>query len=278
MPAGMSRRSFIRRVRGHRPFLREWGGGAYAGIKDLAIGWALDNPALLKRFRAGRGLPRGYGFALDERIVELPWVLAMTPAGHTLDAGSALNKRVMLERLVPNVESLTVTTFAPESEELAYPDVDYVAADLRDLPFADGEFETVVSVSTLEHVGMDNSDYGSDEPRSDDPDRDLRLAVGELRRVLKPGGRLLVTVPYGRPEDHGWLRQFDAAGLGRLIGWFEPNRQWFSVYRHSRRGWQRSSLRRAAGSHYRDHREEPIPGPDCTLAAEAVACFELGRG
>src|SRR5438093_12516774 len=100
MPAGMSRRDFIRRVREHRPFLREWGGGAYAGIKDLAIGRVLDDPALLGRFRSGRRLPRGYGFALDERIVELPWVMGMKPAGRTLDAGSALNQRVMLDRLV----------------------------------------------------------------------------------------------------------------------------------------------------------------------------------
>ncbi len=34
---------------------------------------------------------------------------------------------------------------------------------------------------------------------------------------LVPGGRLLLTVPYGRFEDHGWLINYDADHLGALI-------------------------------------------------------------
>jgi ubiquinone/menaquinone biosynthesis C-methylase UbiE len=48
------------------------------------------------------------------------------------------------------------------------------------LPFADNEFDLVLCAETLEHV------------------RDLQLALSEIRRVLRPGGRLAVTTPLGR--------------------------------------------------------------------------------
>ena len=49
-------------------------------------------------------------------------------------------------------------------------------------------YDVVVSVSTLEHVGVD------DEPR--DPGRAV-AAVERLHELLAPGGRLLVTLPAG---------------------------------------------------------------------------------
>ena len=59
------------------------------------------------------------------------------------------------------------------------PGVDVVKADVRRLPFAEGTFDTVLSNSTLDHFA--------------DPAQ-IHLALAELRRVLRPGGRLLVTL------------------------------------------------------------------------------------
>ncbi len=49
--------------------------------------------------------------------------------------------------------------------------------DIQAIPHADATFDTVISCETIEHV-----------PRP-------RVAIRELARVLKPGGRLLVTTP-----------------------------------------------------------------------------------
>ena len=50
-------------------------------------------------------------------------------------------------------------------------------ADVCHLPFASGSFSTAVVNSTLEHIKEDSQ------------------AIAEISRVLRPGGRLLITVP-----------------------------------------------------------------------------------
>jgi SAM-dependent methyltransferase len=270
---GLHPRAFARRLRSDREFLDEFA-RRYPALKDEVLAEAMADPEIMERFRSGAELPPEFGLALDERLVEFPWVVAKAPSGDVLDAGSALNQRVALDRVLPLVRSLTITTFTPGAEE-EHPGPRYVAADLRELPFDDESFDTVVSVSTLEHVGMDNSEYGSTEPRSEDPDKEMGRALDELRRVLRPGGRVLLTVPYGRNEDHGWLRQFNRRGLRRLLDRSGLRVDELIVYRHSLAGWQVSGLWRASLARYRNFHARPQPQRDCASAARAVACAEL---
>jgi SAM-dependent methyltransferase len=51
-------------------------------------------------------------------------------------------------------------------------------ADIRDLPFADGAFDAVYTMGTIEHI-----------------DEYVR-AIDEVRRVLKPGGSAIIGVPH----------------------------------------------------------------------------------
>ena len=104
-----------------------------------------------------------------------------------------------------------------------------------------------------------------------EPDVELRKAVGELLRVLVPGGTLLATVPYGRREDHGWFRQFDRADVDTLL----PGRVIADIYRYSAEGWQKSSLDAAARERYHDHHADRRVPPDRAAAARAVACLQL---
>jgi SAM-dependent methyltransferase len=76
-----------------------------------------------------------------------------------------------------------------------------VVADLHELPVADRSFDFVLCTEVLEHVA------------------DPRRVLAELHRVLRPGGGLLVSVPFvgelhEEPHDH-W--RFTSHGLDGLL-------------------------------------------------------------
>jgi len=56
--------------------------------------------------------------------------------------------------------------------------IELAVADAQRLPFADASFDRIICTETLEHVA------------------DAQLALRELARVLRPGGRLAVSVPH----------------------------------------------------------------------------------
>jgi SAM-dependent methyltransferase len=252
-------------------------GARYRRNHRVFIASALADSLLLDRIRGHRPLPAGYGVGLDERVVEFPWVLASRPSGRVLDAGSALNHPHVLDAILPAVGELTICTLAPESTSFPERGVSYVYADLRELPFRDGWFDTVVSISTLEHVGMDVRRWGAAGSGTDDPRTEVERAGAELRRVTRSGGRLLLTVPYGAPQNLGWLRQFDRDDLEQLVGSIGPRETSIRVFAYERSGWRVSSLDDSSGALYQAG-NRPAADPereDLAPAARAVACLEL---
>ena len=73
--------------------------------------------------------------------------------------------------------------------------------DGESIPFEDGEFDAALCTEVLEHAVH--------------PDR----LVGEIQRVLRSGGRLLVTVPFiwGEHETPYDFRRFSSFGIRRLV-------------------------------------------------------------
>jgi SAM-dependent methyltransferase len=234
----------------------------------------LDDDEFVHAVGRGEPLPSGYGVGFDERVVEFPWLFAEGLRGRVLDAGSSLNHEHILDRVVPHVAELHVVTLEPEPRSFPERRVSYVFADLRDLPYQSGYFDTVVCLSTLEHVGMDNALYGVSEPRAEHPERELRRAVSELVRVTAPSGRILVTVPYGRRENHGRLRQFDRRDLDALLTAFGGDHS-FAVFSYGAEGWQVSDIDSTADKRYRDFLADPSPVPDRAAAARAVVCVSV---
>jgi len=123
------------------------------------------------------------------------------PSGRVLDLGCGVGHSYHL--LAPR-ESVGVDI---DAEALAGQERRTLTADMRELPFDDGEFASVLSVQSLEHVP--------------DPER----VLAEVVRVLDPGGIAVFVTPnrltLGRPDeiiDPYHHVEFDAGELEELCG------------------------------------------------------------
>lgn len=237
-------------------------------------------------FEDNQTLPKGYGFRLDARVVEIPWVLSRLPKQpiRVLDAGSSLNHYEVVSAPALQDKSLTILTLAPEGNNYWQRGISYVYDDLRAMPFTDRHFDTVCCISTIEHVGMDNTLYGYNaDMEQPGNQREYLIAVNELKRVLKPGGKLYITFPFGKYENHGWFQQFDAAMLERLIHEFQPTSLKEAIYQYQPDGWIISNRQACAECEFFDVRTSRYFDPTSTIeypedypaGERAVACLEL---
>jgi SAM-dependent methyltransferase len=154
------------------------------------------------------------------RAVEYPLVARLLEArrgDRLLDIGSGRRAEFATLMCARGLEVTAVDARADVGEDaLPSSRVRFVQADARELPFEDASFERVTAISTIEHV----------------EDGDDRL-VRELARMLAPGGRLVITVPfnplkraelylrggvYGRTGERVFFqRVYDEADLERRI-------------------------------------------------------------
>lgn len=200
----------------------------------------------------------------DERVVEIPWVLSrLVPSGRVVEVGYAFAEAAYLGALLRSGVELVGVDLAERDVE----GMERLVADVRSVPLPDASVDQVLLVSTLEHVGADNTGYGLEAEADADPDSRVD-ALRELGRILRPQGRLLATVPLGEPGDHRWFRLDDVAGWNRLFasaGLFVEEQE---AYELVAEGWRPAPAFRATGVGYGDR------GP----AASAVLCTELSPG
>lgn len=125
----------------------------------------------------------------------------VTGSSRILDAGVGLGR---LLAHFPDHDRYGVDVALPYLQETKSSGINVAVAQLEDLPYEDESFDVVVSTDVLEHVF------------------DLYRATSELRRVLRPGGHLVVRVPFeedmqvyyeSRQYDFVHVRRFDRYGL-----------------------------------------------------------------
>jgi SAM-dependent methyltransferase len=201
----------------------------------------------------------------DERLIEIPWALArVRPGDRVLDVGTANAEPAYVAALAGRAREVTGVDLA----EADIPGIRTVVADVRDLPFEDGAFDLVLCVSTLEHVGRDNRVYGAAQEA--DP-HGIGDALDELRRVV--AGRLVVTVPCGESEDHGWFVQLEPEGWNDtfLAAGFSVLEE--EIYALGADGWRAAPDFDPAGVRYGDHASAVL----CATLAPVSGARRLAR-
>lgn len=121
------------------------------------------------------------------RYLELPWALERLgsfPGQTVLDLASPKLLAVTLARR--GMPVTTLDQLEPEIEvwrRLAESDsnLTLVVGDGRAMPFEDESFDHAVSISVLEHIAGEDGDV---------------VALGEIVRCVRPGGRIAITLPY----------------------------------------------------------------------------------
>src|SRR5438876_8609719 len=136
--------------------------------------------------RAGlsRAAPTRIVIPLDpSRYLELPWAQRELRAGageRVLDLASPKLLAVALTRARVGVVSVDALPSEIELWRRLAPEARFEVADGRALPFADASFDRAYSLSVLEHIAGDGDER----------------AFAELARVVRPGGRIVLTMPY----------------------------------------------------------------------------------
>ena len=105
------------------------------------------------------------------------FVKSLAPADRALDLGVG-DGRLAVEIQAAKLVGADVSQVALDRARTRLPDAELVLVEPDEpLPFDDNVFDLVTCIETLEHV------------------RDVQLALSEIRRVLRPGGRLALTTP-----------------------------------------------------------------------------------
>ncbi len=158
--------------------------------------------------------------SVNERIVEQPFVFAalgdLAPGTRVLDVGGAESTVAL------SLASLgyRVTVAEPQGYPFRHPNLSVHQGPIRSLASSE-PFDAVVVLSAVEHFGLghypggDSAGAGS----ADGGDADL-AAIRHVAGLLAPGGRLVLTAPYGPAAVNDVERTYDRDGVLRLLdGW-----------------------------------------------------------
>lgn len=150
---------------------------------------------------------RGFdGHRYTERVVEIPafaeWLLSAPDRRNLLDVGCVLNREEISALIQSRCSSFWFCNPIIE-REIAYQGPVYYHRSALEDAFPGGEtFDLITCLSTIEHIGFDNSQYGSTvEPRYCEPSIEpLLAACRRLAQLMKSDGRILLSVPFGQSE------------------------------------------------------------------------------
>lgn len=160
---------------------------------------------------------------ISERIVEIPFAIKhlsiLPPQASVLDVGC-------MESPLPLMEAglgFVVTGYDFREYPYVHPGIKFERGDICSMPFADEAFDAVVCISTIEHLGI-----GFYEDPDEIDEADIR-GIKEIFRVLKKGGRFILSAPIGRKQITTHYRVYDILSFQRLFQGFSILQQKFFI-------------------------------------------------
>lgn len=160
-----------------------------------------------------------YELVTKERIVEVPFSLQamdLPVPSRILEFGCYGSTLAMeLASLGHQVTGVDLRHYPLEHPNFRFLRGDFMTADL-----APDSFDGAIAISAVEHAGL-----GAYEEKQFE--RGDRRILERIRRILKPGGRLALTVPYGKPGETSTYRVYDEAALRQLLTGYDIHTESF---------------------------------------------------
>jgi len=153
---------------------------------------------------------------LSSRVIEYPLIfehLDLPRGSRILDVGCCYSLLpIHLASLGYEVYGIDVETYYYHHRNFKF-----FKRDVRRTGFPDDFFDLITAVSSVEHVGMGFSFSQLKNVRAGvDLDGDKK-AVEEMTRILRPGGSIMLTVPFGKWMLRESERIYDEVHLRELL-------------------------------------------------------------
>ena len=199
-----------------------------------------------------------------DREIEWAYIASRLPAGggSVLDFGAGCGTLSM--HAVQKGYQILALDLEESPFRWVHPNLKRVRGDLLKLTIHETSFDYVLNCSTVEHVGLMGRYGVSVEETNGDLD-----AMRKLRRLLKPSGKMLMTIPCGRDfVVVPWHRVYGEGRLPELLKGYQIEEQCYWM-KQSDNCWHPTD-RESALSYV------PTSHPTkATLCSYALACFVL---
>jgi SAM-dependent methyltransferase len=164
---------------------------------------------------------------IGERIVEIPFLyknLDFNLSKNVLDLGCVGSKiSLQLASIGYNVVGIDFRPLIFKHKNLKFIQGNFFNIEL---PYE--SFDYVICVSVIEHIGLPAYNIKPFEQGD-------KKAVEKIYDLLKKGGKLILTVPFGKATVNQFERNYDQKSLNQLLKMFKIEE--FEIYERSKNGW-----------------------------------------
>jgi hypothetical protein len=164
------------------------------------------NPPVYVGYESTVPVVRGVNERIAENAYAFAAIAGLELGAPILDVGAAESLTAF------SLASLgyPVTALDPRGYPLPHPLLQVVTVPIQDWQTED-RYAAVLCISTIEHVGLPAYGLRPAEGRAD------LAAMRRIWELTAPGGLLVLTTPYGQPNETAFSRTYDRAGLDELL-------------------------------------------------------------